>query len=135
LSGGDRVEDEVELLGELTSLSSNGSERDSPLRIELILVRLVSCSKPIEGADPLLKIPNDVCCPREVRVVERVDEALESLRPLLLKLVLVEKKIRDDVVESSEVLGRSADGEARDVDGDEILKKRRGREEVRVRIE
>lgn len=56
-------------------------------------------------------------------MVERVDETLESLRPLLLKIVLVEEEVRDDVVERSEVLGRSTDGETRDVDGDEVLKR------------
>lgn len=65
-------------------------------------------------------------------MVEGVDETLESLRSLLLKIVLVEEKIGDDVVESSEVFGSSADGEPRDVYGDEILKKRRKRGEVRI---
>lgn len=48
-------------------------------------------------------------------MVEGVDETLESLRSLLLKIVLVEEKIGDDVVESSKVFGSSADGEPRDV--------------------
>lgn len=133
LGGGDSVEDEVELLGELTRLSSNGGEVDSSLGVELRLVRLVCRSETIEASNPLLEVPNDVRCSREVRVVEGEDEALESLRSLLLEVILVEEKVGDDVVEGGEMFRGGSNLERGDVERDEILRRARGVESISSR--